>query len=288
MKKRVITFLIVLSLFLVPLISAVPCDLDISLINQDPSSAIPGEYVRVVFQINGIENPECKPFQFEVKEDFPFSLDPGTTNPITINPGTYSRKYSSFYIAPYQIRINEDALNGNNPIEASYTLNSAEILKEFNIYIEDVRADFEVYVKDYDYTTKELTIEILNTAEVDVEALTIEIPKQENIKDKGANRIVVGDLDSNEYTTADFEAILSEGENQINLNIIYTDTINTRRSLEKTLIFDSSYFTERNGDTKKKPVWLYIIIIVVVLWFVWRSIRKAKKKKEKLKRLHKH
>ena len=52
----------------------------------------------------------------------------------------------------------------------------------------------------------EITIEVLNIEASDIEALTIEIPKQDNIEVKGPNKIVVGDLDSNEYTTAEFEA----------------------------------------------------------------------------------
>ena len=115
-------------------------------------------------------------------------------------------------LLPYKLRIDENALDGENPIEVYYSNKNCFkwLIKEFDITVQDTRADFEVYVKDYDYITKELTFEILNIAETDVEALTIEIPKQDNIDIKGANRIVVGDLDSNEYTTADFEATLPE------------------------------------------------------------------------------
>jgi hypothetical protein len=282
MKKVKNLLFILTTIFLIGIISAEACSLDVSLINQDPYPAIPGDYVKVVFQIEGLANPECGNVNFQVKEEFPFSVDPSNINPIQIRSGTYSRKYSSFYIAPFKLRVSEDALNGDNPIEIAYTYgtSSTEILKEFNINIENSRADFEVYIKDYDYTTKTITFEILNIEDVDVQALTIEIPKQDNIQIKGANREVIGDLDSNEYTTSDFEATMKDGE--IQLTLIYTDSVNVRRELNKTVIFDSSYFIERNGDKKKTPYWLFIIIILIVVWIVWRRIKKAKLKKKKL------
>jgi len=289
MKEVKFLLSILTMIFLIGIISAEACSLDISLINQDPYPAIPGDYVKVVFQIEGLANPECQTVNFQVKEEFPFTVDPSNPNPIELRSGTYSRKFSSFYIAPYKLRVSENALNGDNPIEVAYTYGSSktEILEEFNINIENSRADFEIYIKNYDYTTKTITFEILNIEDVDVQALTLEIPKQDKIKLKGANREVVGDLDSNEYTTADFEATPSDGEIQV--KIIYTDSVNVRREIIKTVSFDSSYFLERNGDQKKQPYWIYGIVLVIVIWIIWSRIRKARMKKKRLKESqHKH
>jgi hypothetical protein len=262
------------------------CDLDISLLNQDPYPAIPGDYVKVVFQIDGLENPECGEVTFGIKEEYPIYLDPNVTNPIVINSGTFQKDYGSFYLAPYKLRVDENALDGENPIEVYYSRSSspATIIQEFNLTVEDTKVDFEVNVKDYDYNTNKLTFEILNIGESDIEALTLEIPKQEEVGVKGANRVVVGDLDSNEYTTANFEAILPKGETKINLNIIYTDSINVRRELQKMVDFDSSYFLDRNKDKKKQPWFLYILIVAVVAFFVWRRIKKKKREAERMKK----
>jgi hypothetical protein len=278
--KRGIEVLSLLLILVVGFVSADSCSLNVSMINQDPYPAIPGESVKVVFQINGVSNPLCGNVEFEVKENFPFTIDPESTNPLVISSGTYTKKYSSFYLAPYKIRIDEDAMKGDTPIEVLYSssTSTAKKVSEFNIYIEDTKADFEVYVKDYNANTRALTLEILNIEDVDVEALTIEIPKQENIEVKGANRVVVGNLDSNEYTTADFEAIMKNGE--IELTIYYTDSVNVRRQLNKTITFDSSYFTDLARDQSSQPIWLYIIILAAVGWFAWRKYKKHKLKKK--------
>lgn len=286
MKKGIIAGLVLLmSIFSVfgIVTAATTCDLGISLINQDPYPAIPGDYVKVVFQITGLENQNCGIVTFGLKEGYPIYLDPNTPNPVTINSGIYKKDYGSFYLAPYKVRLDENALDGDNPIEVFYSTGGTNIIKDFNINVEDTRADFEIHVKDYDYTTRVLTFEILNVAKVDVKALTLEIPKQDGIEIKGANRNVVGDLDSNEYTTADFEAILPEGPSHIDMNILYTDSIDVRREIQKTVDFDSSYFTGR--EAKKKFPWTLIILVVAVVgFFVWRRIKKKKREAERKKK----
>lgn len=285
MKKSLNLILAIFSVVLLSgLVAAEGCVLDVSLINQDPYPANPGEYVKVLFQINGLANPECGVVTFQVKEEFPFSVKPGTQNPIEVRSGTYSRKYSSFYNAPYELLVDKDALDGDHTIEVSYTTDEVEKLKEFQINIEDTRADFEIYVKNYESLTRTLTFEILNIGENDIEALTLEIPKQDNIDIKGANRKVIGDLDSNEYTTADFEATPKDGD--IEIKLVYTDIINVRREMIKEVAYDSSYFMDRNGEKKKQPIWAYVIAVVIIAWIVWRQIRKARKKKKLQKKHH--
>jgi len=283
MKKSVLTiFLVVSILFSLAFINAAACDLDVSLINQDPYPAIPGDYVKIVFQINGVDNPECGRIEFELLEQYPLVFDPNFESKTTIDAGTFHKDFSSFLIAPYKVRIDENALDGENPIEVKYKIgvNGEHISNQFNLQIEDSRADFEIHIKDYDPATKELTFEILNTAESDVEALTIEIPKQNNIVIKGPKINIVGDLDSNDYTTASFEAIPQKGE--ITLIISYTDSINERRSLEKTVMFEPEYFQDRTNGKQKMSIWLYLFWILIIV-FIIRYFYIKRKRKKKLK-----
>jgi hypothetical protein len=68
------------------------------------------------------------------------------------------------------------------------------------------------------------------------------------------------------------------------LNVIYTDSINVRREIQKVVDFDSSYFLDRNGDKKAQPYWLYGLIILVIIIVVWRRIKKKKREEERRKR----
>jgi hypothetical protein len=55
------------------------CDLTATLLNQDPYPATPDDYVKVVFKIEGLQNPNCKAVSFELMPEFPFSLDPNVS-----------------------------------------------------------------------------------------------------------------------------------------------------------------------------------------------------------------
>jgi len=277
MKKSVI--LLCLILLVMPLISA-RCVLDVSLINQDPYPAIPGDYVKLVFQIDGLEERECGDVSFELNEKFPISFDPGTSNIFSAEAGIFERTYGSFLLVPFKVRVDEDALDGENPIEAFVSTKRADdILYEFNLTIEDARADFEVFIKDYDTTTNIMTLEILNTGENDVYALTIDIPKQDNIQVKGSPINIVGDLDSNDYTTADFEAVMQDGE--ITLDLLYIDEINVRRTVTKNIPFESSYFIGRKQDENGRGTGFYVVILVIVVLVGWWLLKKYKKRKKR-------
>jgi len=281
MKKGVL-----LGLFIILTINIVmaetACDLDVTLLNQDPYPAVPGDYVKLVFQIEGVDSPNCIDIIFNLLEDYPLEFNPGESGLKTFKKIDYIKDYESNLLVPYEVRINEDALDGSNPIEVRIqSQGDAPLTKTFNIEVDDVRADFEVYIKDYSYATKELTLEILNIEESDVEALTIEIPKQENIVIKGSNKIIVGDVDSNEYTTAEFEAMPSEGE--IKIKLTYSDTINTRRTVEKTITFDSSYFTDRITDQKSIGIGTYMFLAILVIIIGYWIYKKKKKTQENKK-----
>jgi len=282
MRKSVVlvAFVFLLS---ISFANATICDPEITLLNQDPYPAEPGNYVNIVFQMSEIDNPECGQIFFEIIEEFPFSLKE-QQNQKTIQGNTYLTNFGSSWLIPYKIAIDENALDGPTKIKVRYSYlgSSSNMVQDFNIEIEDYRSDFEIYVKDYSYTTHELTLEILNIKDDDVEALTIEIPKQENIQVKGSNRIVVGDLDSNEYTTADFEATPQNGD--IKVNIIYTDLVGVRRSLEKIVNFDSSFFSERKTDQKGAPTGYIILILIILIAAIWIFLKKQKKKKERARR----
>jgi hypothetical protein len=282
MDKKVILLMLLASFSLV----SATCSLDVTLVNQDPYPAMPGEYTKVIFQVTGLQSPDCGTVKFWVNEDFPFSLDPESQREFTMISGTYVKDYSTFFLAPYKLRVSEDAIEGDNDLEISYSFqegNQERIYKEkFAINVEDSRSDFEVHVKDYDPITKKVTFEILNIGESNVDALTVEIPKQDNVNLRGSNRVIVGTLDANEEDSFLFDGELKEGT--INLIVSYTDQIAKRRVLEKTVNFDPSYFSYKIvKDSSVSPVLIFVIGFLIPVVFMW--IRgKIRKNKERRKR----
>lgn len=264
MNKYVILLGVMLSLCVV---SAEACDINISLLNQDPYPAVPGDYVKLVFQINGVADSECGDITFQLKEDYPLIFDPGETGLRTFKKVDFLQDYEDNILIPYKVRVDENAIEGANPIEIYYqSRGEATVSKTFDIEIEDTRTNFEVFVDNYDSTTKELTLQILNTGDADIEALTVTLPKQEAINVKGSNKIIAGDLDSNEYTTVTFEA--EPVSDSFIVNLVYSDEINERRTQNASVPFDSEYFTNMFSQPSSSSGVIVSIFVSVLLLFL--------------------
>jgi len=281
MRRVWVSLIFVLAISLT-FVSAANCELSVTMLNQDPYPAVPGDYVEMVFQIAGIENPECGTVVFSLVEKYPLVFDPGMDATVTIDSGTFTKDYSASKIIPYKVRVDENAINGNSPIEVSFSSkgygNRSYLTKSFDLSIEDVKADFEIFVKDYNFGTNIMTFEVLNIADADIEALTFEIPSQDGVVVKGSNRNILGDLDSNEYTSAEFE--LRSSINKIDVNLLYTDKIGVRRSMSKVVSYDSDYFVGRKADSSGRSVLTYVIWAAVILFVVYFVYKKFKKKKQ--------
>ena len=261
------------------------CVIKVNLLNQDPYPAVPNEKLKVVFQIEGVSDPSCGLVKFTVIEEFPFSLLPDQSATISIQSGTYSRDFNDFVLAPFEFNVHSQAQDGDNELSTEHAISSGTseviFLNNFDINVNAAETDFEVSVKDYNVKTDIVTFEILNIGEKDAEALTIEIPRQDTIQIKGSNRNIVGSLDSNEDATFTYEATPKDGE--INLTIFYNDEANTRRSIEKTVLYDSSYFKDRNRDKTNISLstWFFIAILIlgIIIWIRIEIKKKHKKKK---------
>jgi hypothetical protein len=292
MKNTLIKKNLILNTLLVfiviPLLASVTlaCNLDAELINQDPYPALSGDYVEVLFQINGIGS-DCEDGAIaELILEYPFSLD-GKDSSRILKSSTYAGYgHSSYWNLLYKIRIDPNTIEDDYEVELRYSdgnslYGGSYIFEKFNITVEDGRTDFEIYVDDYKISDRNLVLEILNVGNQDIEALTVEIPKQDNIVVKGSNRNIVGDLDSNEYTTADFEAIPSEGD--ITINLIYTDSTNERRSIQKTVYYDPTYFVDSLDNTAPDKTATYVVAGIIIIAIVYFFFRRHKKKKHKKK-----
>ena len=198
----------------------------------------------------------------------------------SLSGGTFTQGKSEWNI-PYTLQVNRDAFDGDAEVTVLYsagsTLSVSPISKNFDIRIQDSHADFEIDVKDYNPLTKIITFEISNIANIDTTLLKLNIPEQENIEIKGSNVNIVGDLDSQEYTTADFEATPKDGE--IFIIISYTDQAGVRRTIQKSTTYDSKYFEGRAGENGGSSTVTWVIILVIIGLIAFWFYRRHQKKK---------
>jgi hypothetical protein len=285
MKKGVL-----ISVFLIVLLAGVvsaTCDLSVNLLNQDPYPATPGDYVKVVFQMNGTQTTDCDKVFLDVVPKYPFSLD-SSDSKVVVTGGNFINNYATYILVAYKLRVDKNAVDGDNKLTVNYGMEgktSATLTKDFNINIKDARTDFEVSVQSYDAAKNTVTFGVINVGKYDAESLTLEIPAQENIKPKGSNIAIVGSLNSNDDTTASIEATPKAGE--ITLNLSYNDQNNVRRTLEKKVYFTSNFI--ENGivpTTRDKFFYMFwVLLAVFVLYLVWGWYQRRKARNSKLNQI---
>lgn len=282
MKKGLL--LVLLSVLVVSSFASAACNVGVTLLNQDPYPATPGEYVRVVFQITGAETTECNEIFLDVVPEYPFTVEDSETR-FVVPGGTYLTGYESFVLKGYKLRVDENALDGDNKLKIEYGFDSSGssvLTKEFDINVEDSRTDFDVSVQSYDAEKNTVTFGIINIGKYDAESLTLEIPEQDNLVTKGSTVAIIGSLNSNDDTTSSIEAVPKAGEVIVKLS--YNDKNDVRRTVEKTAYISKSLI--ENGAATAQPrggyfylFWIVIVILVIYMIYRYRKNKNAKNNK---------
>lgn len=286
MKKMVFVIAIFLGVVFSTLAyaSAASCNLNAQLINQDPYPANPGDYVKLVFQIGGLSDPGCGLVTVELMDNFPISFDPNASKSVSAQAGFNSQDYSSYFMVPFKVRVDKNALDGDNTIKLKYTSSadpsSVYIVKNFNLAVNGTSTDFDVIVDSYSYATGVLTLDILNKGKNDAEALTAGIPAQVGLTFQGPNTKVIGSLNSKDDTTVSFNAVPSG--NSINITLEYNDLANIRRTVQETVPFDAAAYasTKNSGTAKGASYYLLILTWLAIIVFAVYRYRSNKKKKK--------
>ncbi len=134
-----------------------------------------------------------------------------------------------------------------------------------------------------------ITLKIINRGFADARYVSIKlIPNNYIIKSE--EEIYIGDINANDFETANFDVIFQRKNPKINAEVVYRDFDNNN----KNLIIDRSInvYTEEEalekGLIKKNNFGLYIvlIILIIIIWLIIRSIRKRLRKKKSMQKLN--
>lgn len=311
-KREKIIFMIFLLVFVfsINLINAqeqlTACKLNVSMINQDPYPGVPGEYVKVLLQVSGLENNYCESAKIELVPDYPFSLD--KDDPVRILEGdTFIAHYDNEWLIPYKLRIDKDALRGENELIVNVYANDLNsnnpIVQRFNIEIEDVRTNFDAVIQEI--TDNEISVAIANTGKHTANSVIVRVPNQGDFRVTGTDGQMVGNLDSGDYTIVSFNVVQKRNQEQtdtiyLSLDIDYTDSIGERREVLLDLPLSSQIsgmnainFAGFNGKTRQGQqqaqtgslysqgyFWIIILVIVIILYFIYKKIIKNRHKKK--------
>nr|MBA4405629.1 hypothetical protein [Nanoarchaeum sp.] len=278
-----------------PLLSG-ECSLSISMINQEPYPAIPGEYVDVVFQVSGVASNQCDGALFELIQSYPFSLDDDNGLRI-LDDSTYIKDYDSDWMIAYKIRVDEDALDGTSTLKIHYTPGTSNldsyVEKTFDIEIEDSRTSFDAVIQET--TASETAIAIANIGKYTANSVVVRIPEQDYFKATSTSGQMVGNLEAGDYTVVNFALTKlpsKDQETSLKFDIYYTDGLGLRRtvnmeipmgsesnSLPNNISVDYQEFGGRNMPrTNSNNTYLTLAIIILGLGLVFLLYKKKRKK----------
>lgn len=200
-------------------------------IRQDPYPAQPGELLNLYIAMENIGGDVQSP-RFEFNDlKYPFSVDASTDNSNypSLNAGEK-------IVLHYKIKIDKDASPGSYEVEFRVYANGRYSPSFFEIKVEDVTSTFDTAMQE---VTKEgLALAISNTGRNAANALTITIPEQQDFELIGSPSYIIGNLNAGDYTLVSLLVKPKPGaealkETTLNLQVEYTDSVGTRRSVNK-------------------------------------------------------
>jgi len=153
MSKYLSVFIIIIfSMLAVSAAADSSCAPTISLVSQDPVLATPGSYVKLVFEISGLN--ECKDgLTVKLNPLYPFSLDSGSDYLRILNTNPYVSGYKSTWNVGYNLRIADDASGENYTVQMAYhsgpeteISTTFSVNKDFDINIINSLTSFDAVV----------------------------------------------------------------------------------------------------------------------------------------------
>jgi hypothetical protein len=300
-----------LSLIALNFASADACNLKVTLLNQDPYPANPGDYVKVVFQVAGVGNSNCRGEIFELNPSYPFSLDENESAVRTLETMNYSDDYNTNWIIPYTLRIDKNALDGEAEIKVVYRFKNWDpaysINQKFNITIQNSQTNFDAVIQDI--SGSDVSIAIANIGKYAANAVIVKIPEQDSFITKDVSGQMVGNLDSGDYTVVGFSlsqkmgqmirttaktsdsqpSVVNTSSNTLKFDIYYTDNIGERRVVGMELplsLSNSSGLTGMAGGFSGRKrsswsIWYTLLIIAAVFGIIAFILLKKFPKKTK-------
>ncbi len=199
-----------------------------NLVNQIPDPAEPGKYVELRWKVENFGSKDAENVIVELLPEYPFSLDPGISAVQKIGSVWGRQIGEKGVIIFYKVRVDKDAVEGNNQIKLRYSLDNGVSWLNLNPFIvrvrtqdailsiEDISASFDL-IKPGEVSTVKIKIKNLADSllkdikvKLDVDAVpfapigstnekTIKKLNSGEIKEIEFNLMAEPDADSNVY-----------------------------------------------------------------------------------------
>lgn len=239
MNKNIV-FAIILFSFLAAEVSAVYMTdspvVVIEKVRQDSNPAVPGDVVTLHLEVENLGAGEVANLEIILVPIFPFSLygNEAATKTISSLDG-YQHGEDSVQIS-YDLLVDGDAIDATMDIELQYTYDSGGTSEwyattDIEVLVENPRANFDITGKQISENLARLFI--VNSGDNDAQAGLL------FIKGEGGQVYSTGKISAGNMTS--LEVSIPEGiENEVQIEIQYTDSAGIRRSFSDTIYIYTS------------------------------------------------
>ncbi len=210
-------------------------NVDITLINQDPATAQPGEYVDLKFKVSNQGAASAEDTIVELTESYPFSLDPDVSAARNLGDMRAAAVGDDAYIVEYRVRVDENAVESENEISLKYTTGDEDfsVTRDLDISVDDVGTDFELSAGKL--SASSIPVNLDNIGDKSAESVHVVLPDQAGIVKEGLETKVVGGLDAGENQVVDFAVSNISTGDSYRFEIHYTDGNGVRRELVRNI-----------------------------------------------------
>jgi len=284
-----LSIIIILAVFLSLTFVSFASALVINSVSTSPSEVAPGEISLISIEIenNGGDTIEDVSMSLDLK-DAPLApynsasevsfdeIEDGNTEKAEFKIKALSDAESGTYKIPVEIKYTENSIGKTKTSLISLNVNAKPII---GASLED-----GLLLKGQENA---VAVKIVNKGLSNVKFLEIELQNSAKYTILSQENIYIGDIDSNDFDTAEFKLIFKENSPSIvNLpvKVIYKDALNNEYSEEFSL--EAKVYTKGQaiqlGLLKKSNTTTYVVVIVVliIVYIIYRRIKKRRKMKK--------
>ncbi|MDP2925265.1 MAG: hypothetical protein Q8N99_02740 [Nanoarchaeota archaeon] len=285
-KNRVIIFGVIVLICLISVIN-LAFALTTTSVFMNPESIAPGETskITIVIKNNGendltdvsvgldFTNLPLAPYNSGSNQVFS-DLNVDKTKQLEFDVVALNDAKSGIYKIPVKIKYTEDSI--------SKTLDSMISIMVYSRPIVEVDAEESLLLKGQ---KNKITIKIVNKGLADVKFLEVEIEGSTYYSLLSPDTVYVGDVDSNDFQTADFNLFFNKNiPNTINIpvTLTYKDITNKEYNQDYTISLKTySQEQAQKLGLVQKSYTSYIIggvIFLILVFLVYRTLRRRKNK----------
>ena len=187
-----------------------------TLLNQDPDSVEPGNYVELRFKIEKEGNDELTSIQYELVPEYPFSFDGSDSAIKTLNDWIGTSDDKEYYTLYYKLKVDEDALEGTYELKLYQTSANTPNKKEikFDVRVEEKKSPELIVGKVIttpskliaDYDEALIKVEIVNVGDETAEQVIVDMVLPQDFEESFgySTRVNLGSIEAGESKYAEF------------------------------------------------------------------------------------